>query len=87
MESKLGKLFEEAGVEPEKLVNIVQLLQTDVMSAMAAVGELNLSPEVLSQVMGVAMADPAAIDDLAKELGIGEDELKAVRDQIQGPPT
>ena len=82
--SALGDVFKAAGVAHQQLVEIVALLKDNPMAAMAAVQKLELDETVLQQVMGVVMANPNAIEDLAKELGLSDEDIKAVQDQIKG---
>lgn len=80
--SVLGDIFKNAGVEQAKLVEVVKLLKENPMAAMAAVQALNLPEETIQQVMGAVMVNPAAIEDFARELGLSEDDLTAIKNQV-----
>lgn len=82
--SALGDVFTTAGVAQQQLIEIVALLKDNPMAAMAAVQKLELDQTVMQQVMGVVMANPNAIEELAKELGLSDQDIKAVQDQIKG---
>jgi hypothetical protein len=81
----LGDIFEQAGIEREKLLEIVKLLKENPMAAMAAVQGLNLSEEIMQKVMGTVMMNPNAIEELAKELGLSDEDLKNIKDRVQPP--
>jgi hypothetical protein len=81
--SVLGDVFKSAGVSDDKLLAVVKLLKENPMAAMAAVQELNLGEEVIQKVMGAVMVNPAAIEELAKELGLSDDDLSAIKNQVQ----
>ena len=81
--SVLGDVFKSAGVSDDKLLAVVKLLKENPMAAMSAVQELNLGEEVIQKVMGAVMVNPAAIEELAKELGLSDDDLTAIKNQVQ----
>ena len=80
--SVLGQIFLEAGVEKAKLFNVVDLLRVNPMAAMVAVQELKLSDEVMHKIMATVMMNPNAIEDLAKELGLSQEDISVIKNQI-----
>ena len=80
--SILGQIFTEAGVEQQKLIQVVNLLRANPMAAMVAVQELKLSDDVMKKIMVTVMMDPHAIEDLAKELGLTEEDISAIKNKF-----
>ena len=80
--SILGQIFTEAGVGQQKLIQVVNLLRANPMAAMVAVQELKLSDDVMKKIMVTVMMDPHAIEDLAKELGLTEDDISAIKNKF-----
>lgn len=84
--SKLGEIFKREGVSNETLIEIVRTLQEDQMQAMTMVAELNLPNEANTEIMQAVMSDPNAIDELAKEIGISEEEIDSIKDKLNPGP-
>ena len=80
--SILGQIFTAAGVEQQKLIQVVNLLRANPMAAMVAVQELKLSDDVMKKIMVTVMMDPHAIEDLAKELGLTEEDISAIKNKF-----
>jgi hypothetical protein len=80
--SVLGQIFNAAGVEKQKLFNVVELLRENPMAAMLAVQELKLSDEVMQKIMATVMMNPKAIEDLALELGLSQEDISVIKNQI-----
>lgn len=83
--SKLAQILENAGVDQTTMLDIVKALMANPLEAMSKVQALNLSQEVLQEIMSTVMTDKNAIDDLANQLGLSKDELDNIKKQI--PPT
>lgn len=77
--STLNDLFAELGVSKETVKELVALYRSDQMAAMAKFNELNLPQEKVMAIAMQLMMNPAALDDLAEELGITQDEIDQVK--------
>jgi hypothetical protein len=84
MMSVLGQIFTDAGVEKEQLSHVVKLLRENPMAAMMAVQELKLGDDVMQKIMATVMMNPDSIEELAMELGLTQEDLDAIKNQIQG---
>ncbi|MBF0196664.1 MAG: DUF2999 family protein [Planctomycetes bacterium] len=80
--SELKKIFTEAGVEEEQLRSIVSLLKENPMGALLAIQQLQLPEEVMQKIMSVAMSDPASVEELAKEMGLTEEDVESIKTQL-----
>ena len=80
--SQLGDIFKEAGIDENTIKDIVSKLKVNPMDAMAAVQALNLPNEVVQNIMATVMMNPGAIEELAKEMGLGGDDIAAIKDQL-----
>jgi hypothetical protein len=85
--SVLGDIFKEANVTTEQIKDIVEKLKSNPLEALAAVQALNLSDEVNGKIMGTVMSNPDAINELAKEVGISDEDLENIKKQMENPPT
>lgn len=80
--SQLGQIFNDAGIDKEAISSIVKKLKENPIEAMAAVQALNLPNDVVQNIMGTVMMNPNAIEELALEMGLGGDDIKAIKDQL-----
>jgi NACalpha-BTF3-like transcription factor len=80
--SQLGNIFKEAGINEDTIKDIVSKLKVNPIDAMAAVQALNLPNEVVQNIMGTVMMNPSAIEELAQELGMGGEDIAAIKDQL-----
>ena len=80
--STLNDMFSELGVSKETVKELVALYCTDQMAAMAKFNELNLPQEKVMAIAMQLMMNPAALDDLAEELGITQDEIEQVKNNF-----
>jgi hypothetical protein len=85
--SVLGDIFKEANVSDDKIKEIVEKLRENPLDALAAVQALNLDQEVIGKIMGTVMSNPNAIDELAKEMGVSQEDIDKIKDQINNPPS
>lgn len=84
--SALGDIFKKEGVSEAQLSEIVGALKVDPMAAMAQVKALNLSEEANGKIIAVVMTQPDAIDELATELGLSQEDIDIVKKTMQNPP-
>lgn len=82
--SLLGDILGKAGVSQEQMTELVSLLKTDPSALLTRVQDFAFPPEVLQQLMGVVLMQPQAIEELATELGITDEELAGIKSKIGG---
>ncbi len=80
--SQLGNIFTEAGIEKDVIIDIVSKLKENPLEAMAAVQALNLPTEVMQSIMSTVMMNPGAIEELATEVGLGGEDIEAIKSQL-----
>ena len=84
--SELATIFTSAGVAEDKLVTIVKMLRENPLAALSAVQELQLPNDVIQQIMGIVMSNPSAIEELAQSMGLSEEDISAIKEQIPQSP-
>lgn len=80
--SQLGTIFKEAGIDETTIKDIVSKLKVNPMDAMVAVQALNLPNEVVQNIMATVMMNPGAIEELAIEMGLGGEDIAAIKNQL-----
>ena len=64
---ELKKLFDSLNIPDEKVAQLIEAVKVNPMSALGLVGELNIPPQVLQQMMAIAMTNPAELMKSCKD--------------------
>ncbi|MDD2941397.1 MAG: DUF2999 family protein [bacterium] len=82
--SLLGDILGKAGISQEQMTELVSLLKDDPSALLTRIQEFALPPEILQQLMGVVLMQPQAIEELATELGITNEDLAGIKSSLGG---
>lgn len=77
--SILNDMFAELGVSKETLKELVAMYRVDSMAAMAKFKELGLPEDKVMAIGLQLMMNPTAMDELAAELGITQEEIEQAK--------
>jgi hypothetical protein len=80
----LKQLFANLNLSEEQLQDLATSFQQNPMAALAKIQALPLPPDFLSQAMGIMMAHPNAMTELAASFGIDSEAIANAQASLQG---
>lgn len=80
----LNQILCDLNLTPAQLAELSQTWMKNPLQAMDMIKQLNLSSEAIQKIMAIFLADPERFKELAENLGITNEMLDHLKNQLGG---